>query len=59
MWVIEKPLKIALIVALAWLVIWVGRRTIRALVATLPRRVPLPGQVEDAAERLREQQRNT
>jgi moderate conductance mechanosensitive channel len=59
MWVIEKPLKIALIVALSWIVVWLGKRAIRALVVTLPRRAPLPGQVEDAAERLREEQRNT
>jgi small conductance mechanosensitive channel len=59
LWVVEKPLKIALIVALAWIVVWLGKRTIRALVVTLPRSVPLPGQVEDPAERLREEQRNT
>jgi small conductance mechanosensitive channel len=59
LWVVEKPLKIALILALAWGVVWLGKRTIRALVVTLPRRVLLPGQVEDEAERLREEQRNT
>jgi small conductance mechanosensitive channel len=59
LWVVEKPLKIAVILVLAWLAVWVGKRTIRALVITLPRRVPLQGEPEDAAERLREEQRNT
>jgi small-conductance mechanosensitive channel len=59
LWVIEKPLKIALILALAWVAVRLGKRTIRALVVTLPGRVALPGQVEDAAEKLREEQRNT
>jgi moderate conductance mechanosensitive channel len=57
MWVVEKPLKIALILALAWIVVWVGKRTIHALVVTLPRRVP-GQQVEGQAERLREEQRD-
>jgi Mechanosensitive ion channel len=35
-----------------------GKRAIRALVVTLPKRLTHPGQVEDADERLREQQRN-
>ena len=59
MWLIEKPLKIALILALGWIVVRLGKRTIRALVVTLPRRVPQPGKADDAAERLREEQRNT
>jgi small conductance mechanosensitive channel len=59
LWVVEKPLKIAIILILAWIVVWLGKRTIRALVVTLPRRVPLQGEVEDAAERRREEQRNT
>jgi small conductance mechanosensitive channel len=58
LWVVEKPLKIALILGLAWLVIRLGKRTIHALVVTLPRRVPLQGR-DDAAEPLREEQRNT
>jgi small-conductance mechanosensitive channel len=58
MWLIEKPLKIALILALAWIVVWLGKRAIRALVVTVPKRVALPGQVEDADEQLREEQRN-
>ena len=58
MWLIEKPLKIALILALGWIVVRLGKRTIRALVVTLPRRVPQPGKADDAAERLREEQRN-
>ena len=57
MWVIEKPLKIALILALAWVAVRLGKRAIRTLVVTLPRRVQLPGQV--AAEGRREEQRNT
>jgi moderate conductance mechanosensitive channel len=59
MWLIEKPIKIALIVALAWIVVRIGKRAIRGLIVTLPRRVPLPGHVEDAAEQRREEQRNT
>jgi hypothetical protein len=58
LWLIEKPLKIVLIIALAWIVVRLGKRAIRALVGTLPKRVTHPGQVEDADERLREQQRN-
>jgi len=59
LWVVEKPLKIALILVGAWIVVWVGKRAIRGLVVTLPRRVPVPGQLEEAAERMREGQRDT
>jgi small conductance mechanosensitive channel len=59
LWVVEKPLKIALILALAWIVVWLGKRTIHTLVVTLPRRVQLPGQIDDSAQRLREAQRDT
>ena len=60
MWVVEKPLKIALICAVAWFVVWLGKRAVRALVITLPKRVPLPGMSAEADEnRVREQLRNT
>jgi small conductance mechanosensitive channel len=60
MWVVEKPLKIALICAIGWFVIWLGKRAVRALVITLPKRVPLPGIVaENDEDRVREQLRNT
>jgi small conductance mechanosensitive channel len=60
MWVVEKPLKIALICAIAWFVIWLGKRAVRALVITLPKRVALPGiAAETEDERVREQLRNT
>jgi small-conductance mechanosensitive channel len=57
--VIEKPLKIAVILALAWIAVRLGKRAIRALVVALPGRVSLPGQGDDAAEQRREEQRNT
>jgi small conductance mechanosensitive channel len=57
--VVEKPLKIALIIALAWIGVWLGKRAIRGLVITLPRRVALPGEDDDAAKRGREELRNT
>jgi moderate conductance mechanosensitive channel len=59
LWVVEKPLKIALIVVIAWVVVRIGKRAIRALVITLPRRVPLPSQFTDATAQAREAQRNT
>jgi small conductance mechanosensitive channel len=59
LWVIEKPLKIVLILAIAWGAIWLGKRAVHGLVVTLPKQVPLPGTVEDAAERAREEQRVT
>jgi moderate conductance mechanosensitive channel len=58
LWLIEKPLKIVLILAFAWIVVRLGKRAIRALVVTVPKRVALPGHVEDLDERLREEQRN-
>jgi small-conductance mechanosensitive channel len=58
LWLIEKPLKIALILALAWIVIRLGKRAIRALVVTVPKRVSLPDDDEEADERFREEQRN-
>jgi moderate conductance mechanosensitive channel len=58
LWLIEKPLKIVLILAFAWIVVRLGKRAIRALVVTVPKRVALPGHVEDSDERLREEQRN-
>jgi small-conductance mechanosensitive channel len=58
LWLIEKPLKIALIIALAWIVIRLGKRAIRALLVTVPKRVSLPDHDEEADERLREVQRN-
>src|SRR5580765_7592143 len=59
LWVVEKPLKIALILLLAWGAIWVGKRTVHAFVISLPKHIPLPGAPENAAAQLREQQRNT
>jgi small conductance mechanosensitive channel len=59
LWVVEKPLKIAVIVVIAWVVVRIGKRAIRALVITLPRRVPLPGQAADATGQGREAQRST
>jgi small conductance mechanosensitive channel len=59
LWAVEKPLKIVVILGLAWIVVRLGKRAIHALVVTLPGRVPLPGQVDDAAEWQREEQRNT
>jgi moderate conductance mechanosensitive channel len=59
LWVVEKPLKIALILVLAWAAIWVGKRAAHAFVVSLPKHIPLPGPAEDAAAQLREQQRNT
>jgi small-conductance mechanosensitive channel len=58
LWLIEKPLKIALILALAWIAIRLGKHAIRALVVTVPKRVSLPGHAEEADEGLREEQRN-
>ena len=59
LWVVEKPLKIVLILVLAWGAIWIGKRTAHAFAVSLPQRIPLPGAAEDAATQLREQQRNT
>ena len=59
MWLVEKPLKIVLILALAWGAVWLGKRTAHAFVVALPRHIPLPGTVEDVSEQLREEQRNT
>ena len=59
LWVVEKPLKIALIAVIAWVVVRIGKHAIRALVITLPKRVQLPGQPVDPAEQLREAQRDT
>jgi small conductance mechanosensitive channel len=57
LWVVEKPLKIALILVLAWVIVRLGKRAMHALVVTLPRRVP--GQeIENQAEHLREEQRD-
>jgi moderate conductance mechanosensitive channel len=58
LWVIEKPLKIVLVLVLAWCAVWLGKRTIHAFVVTLPKSVPLPGADDDAAQQLRDEQRN-
>ena len=58
LWVIEKPLKIALVLGLAWCAVWLGKRTIRAFVVTLPKSLPLPGAEPDAAQQFRDEQRN-
>jgi small-conductance mechanosensitive channel len=59
MWLVEKPLKIVLILVLARVAVRLGKRTAHAFVVGLPRRIPLPAAVEDASDQLREEQRNT
>lgn len=54
MWLVEKPLKIALIAGLAWGAVWLGKRTIHAFVISLPRYNPLAEAVADPREELRE-----
>jgi len=53
LWLVEKPLKIALIIAVAWSAIWLGRRAIHAFVISLPRYNPLAEAVVDAREEMR------
>jgi small-conductance mechanosensitive channel len=58
LWVIEKPLKIVLVLGLAWCAVWLGKRAIHAFVVTLPKSLPLPGAEADAAQQIRDEQRN-
>ena len=59
LWVVEKPLKIVLILSLSWGAVWLGKRLVHTFVVALPRHIPLPGPVADAAAQRREEQRNT
>jgi small-conductance mechanosensitive channel len=56
MWVVEKPLKIVLILVLARIAVRLGKRTAHAFVAA-PRHMPFPAAAEDATDQLREEQR--
>lgn len=59
MWVIEKPLKIALVAGLAWFAIWLGRRAIHGFIVKLPAQVRRVGLSPDEslAAQHRQQQR--
>jgi small conductance mechanosensitive channel len=58
MWVVEKPLKIVLILVLARVAVRLGKRTAHAFVVA-PRRMPFPAAADDATNQLREEQRKT
>jgi small conductance mechanosensitive channel len=58
MWLVEKPLKIVLILVLARIAVRLGKRTAHAFVAA-PRHMPFPAAAEDATDQLREEQRKT
>lgn len=57
LWIVEKPLKIVLILILAWLSVRLGKRAVHTSVVSLPKRITLPGDSDDAAQ-LRETQRS-
>jgi small conductance mechanosensitive channel len=56
MWVVEKPLKIVLILILARVAIRLGKRTAHAFVAA-PRHMPFPAAAGDTSDKVREEQR--
>ena len=60
MWLVEKPIKIGLVLALAWVAVWLGKRAIHGFVITLPRNIQRAGLTpeEDAAAQTRAAQRS-
>ena len=58
MWVVEKPLKIVVILILARVAVRLGKRAAHGFVAA-PRRIPFPAAAEGATDQSREEQRKT